>query len=1119
MVMSAFVKDIFRSIRYSLSRFFSIVAIVALGAGVYAGLAAVAPDMWDTGDDYFDTQNLMDLRLISTYGFTEEDIHAIRQEQGVLGVFATYSADVVADIGDAEYTLRLHGLPEDPTRMGDDDINMPVLLEGRWPQRQDECVLVKKAVDADYEQIGSLISVPNEDGALDNTLECFQYTVVGIVESPYYLSFTLGTTDQGNGTLYYAAYVPQDAFSAEVYTDLYVTVEGAKALSAFEEEYKSLAGQEKVRLEELADQREQIRLGEIQDQANEELEEARQEYEQARTETEEELADAAAQLEDARKQIAKGEQELAAGQREYEDGVQELSQQKAAYQQGMEEAEQKLADTEAQVTQGRQQLEQARAELENYESLFEQESANAQQQLEEEKQKLQAWSAELKELADEIAAAEQIEEQGGSVPELPAMREEYAKQSAQFVAAQKQLEQAIAQGQEELQAQREQLDAAWEEYDANAAAMEQAAQALEEGKQELEGQKAAAQAEFESAEQRLNAARRQLQSARAELEEGRKELAEGEQEYADGQAEAQKQLEDAEQQIKDAEQQIAELEAPVWYILDRDATESVVLYDGCAERMNQLKTVFPVVFFLVAALVALTTMTRMVDEERGLIGTYKALGYSNAKIGFKYLFYAAFATLLGTALGIGIGMYLLPQIIWNAYGIMFSLPEMIIDFRWGIALQAMGALLAFTLGATYLACRASLFEVPARLLQPRAPKPGKRILLERIGFLWKRLNFTAKTTARNLFLNKRRLIMTVAGVAGCTGLLVTAMGIRDSVGSILENQFEGIYQFDVMTTLEKEQMSPELEEALEDPDLFEGYLQTVNRNMNVTSADGGDTMTAYLYIPKEPERIEEFVNLRRRQDQSPIPLRDDSVIITEKLADNLDLEIGDTLRVQAVAASDAQDMELTVTNICENYVFNYIYISPQLYRQVADEEPEYTQLVIKTNPQNNDAAIEKLRSFSEELLTVTLNADIIGSVQGSIDSVNVIILVLIAFAGILAFIVLYNLTNINVGERVREIATLKVLGFRAKETNSYIFRETLVLSLLGCVLGLGLGTILYQYVVRTVEVDNMMLGRTVSFAGYLMAVVLTMLFTWIVSLFINKRIRQVDMVESLKSVD
>lgn len=1117
--MSAFFKDIFRSVRRSMSRFLSIIAITALGAGVFAGLAAAAPDMWQTGDDYFDRQNLMDLRLLSTYGFTESDIAQIRKEEGVRGVFATYSADVVANIDGTDYTLRLHGLPEDPARMSEDDMNLPVLVEGRWPEKKGECVLVKKAIEIDSEQIGDHITIANEDGALDNMLGCLEYEIVGFVESPYYLSFTLGTTDKGNGTLYYAAYVRQENFIAEVYTDVYVSIEGAKELDSFEEEYHDLIADSKARLEILADERQEIRLEEIRQEANEKLLDAKQEYADGKAEAEEQLAEAEAQLQDAREQIEKGEKELRDGQAEYDQGVLLLVGQKAEYQRKITAAEQQIVEAQQRAEQGKAQLAQAKAQLDGYETLFAEQSAAGQKQLEEERSKLETWSAQLEQLAEQIAAAEQIEAAGGNVPELPAMRQQYAEQMQQLAAAKALLEQKTQEGQKELAQRRAELDAAWEGYRGQEAVLKAGELELENGKAELERQKAEAEQGFGQAEAQLAAAKKQLESGKAEIASAKKELERGEREYADGKAEAEAQLADAERQIQDAEQQIAELAAPEWYILDRDMTESIVLFDASAERMNQLKTVFPVVFFLVAALVALTTMTRMVDEERGIIGTYKALGYSNAKIGFKYLCYAAMATILGSVLGIGLGMYFLPKIIWNAYGIVFSLPEMLITFHLGIAMQAIFALLFFTLGATYLACKASLFEVPARLLQPRAPKAGKRILLERITFLWKRLNFTAKTTARNLFLNKRRLIMTALGVAGCTALLVTAMGARDSVSTVLGDQFEDIYRFDVMATLEEQEISGELLDVLEDPQLFESYLQIMNKNMNVTNQDESYTMTAYLYVPSQPDRLSEFVDLRHRRDKAKISFGEDSVVITEKLAENLGLSPGDTLRLQSVTASDAREIELIVTDICENYVFNYVYVSPKVYERAAGKQCEFTQLVARTNPEGTQAAIQKLQELSQQVPTITLISDIIETVKGSIDSVNIIIFVLIILAGALAFIVLYNLTNINVGERVREIATLKVLGFRAGETNAYIFRETLILSMIGCILGLGLGLVLYQYVVKTVEVDILMLGRTVSLGGYLMASALTLLFTWLVSIFINRRIRQVDMVESLKSVD
>lgn len=1354
MRVKAFHKDVLRAVTHSWSRFLALFVIVALGAGFYSGLRTTAPNMRATADAYYDDTRFFDVRLVSTFGFTDDDVEAIRATEGVESVMAGYSADWLVRMGEKDVVTRLHSLPSDLSEDNEEYLNRPTLKEGRMPENPGECVVSVGGVDdATGLAIGDTVTIEDTDGSLGDTLARSEFTVVGFVESSYYLSMSLGTSTVGSGTLGRYLYVLEDDFSQEYYTDLYLSVEGSRELDTFSGAYEELVQPVLDSLEDLADVRAEIRYGEIRDEAEETLADAEQTYEEEKAKAEkelddayqelldgeqeledaeqelldgeQELEDAKRELEDARTELADGRQELLDGQAEYEDGVRQLEEGKADYEDGVrqleeakdewsdgwseyltglneyehnaslveqqkEEAYEQFADARKQIQDGQKELEEARKLLAEQKGSYEsakqflsgveqviavkeaqggggeegggeeggeggdqaiRDDADAQEFLAssgdassasggtvtalgsmtiasdaEAAQFLQylsglgtdaqAISAALGQLDDAglscfhgylegviagtsdetqkqqltalLAMVEQAQGSGGdpdpgdslTEDEIPAFLEKLAGMSEseaaqvllgldldslyllrdylesavrQYEDGKAQLAQAnwqLTEAKREYEEQKKEVDDAFAEADAQLAdakaQLDDAKQQLDDGWQEIldgEQELADAKAEIEENEQKLLDAKTEIEEGwqelldgeaeiadgeqqiaeneqklidgRADLEEGRQELDDGWQEYEDGRQEAEQELADGWQEIMDGRDELASLERPEWYVLGRGTNVGYASFEGDCDRMESLSTVFPTMFFLVAALVALTTMTRMVDEERGVIGAYKALGYGRLRIASKYLIYAAVPSVLGSLFGIVLGNQTLPRICWSAYLMMYRGPDLLVVHQPVFNTIGCVASAACTLGATAFACRSELRETPASLLQPKAPKAGKRIFLEYIRPLWKRLKFTQKVTCRNLFLYKRRLFMTIVGIAGATGLLLTGFGIKDSVSGIVEKQYSEIYLYDTIVSLKDNEVSDGAREIL-DGDSFDGWMTVMKKSTDLMAGDA--SYSGYVLVPENAEDLGTYINLRDRKTGESVEFTEGSVLVTEKLAGLLGVDVGGTITIEN---ESGRRVDFTVTGIVENYVYHYLYISPELYESEMNEpfEPsEIDAVCVETDGEAREAIAAQLQE-QEGVATAGFTEDTRASFDDLVESLNSIILVIIFCAGALAFVVLYNLTNINVTERQRELATIKVLGFRDGEVAGYIYRETSLLTILGCAVGLAFGVLMHSFVIQTVEVDMVMFGRTVEPLSFVYSALLTLLFAVIVDLVMYPKLKKIDMVESLKSVD
>lgn len=973
-------KTTLREIKQSFGRWFAIFAIVALGVGFFTGLKVTKQAMLATEYKYLKEQNMFDAYLISTLGFTREDAVQIDQTEGVAKAAGGYELDVLCSSGEEnEYVLKAHSLTE--------GINEPVLKVGRLPQKANECVIDSGFMNGE-EVLGTKIYV--SEGNLQDTkdmLKYQEYEIVGVVESPYYMNFERGTTSIGNGRVSGFFYLLEEAFDADYYTR--ILVKGDIDEKCYSDEYNDALEELKENLEQVVEERVQLRFEDIKQEALEEIADGEKELEDKKTEAEKEFKDAWQELEDARIQLEDGEQQLNDGEEEIAAAKKQLASQKSQ----LESQEQTLLEAKAQCP---------------YEFL-----------------------------------------------------PEYA-----------QIEQGLAQ--------------------------------VEAGKQQIA-----------SAERTLENSSSELESKREELESARKEYEDGLKEYEDSRAEYEQEIADAQAEIDDARQEVADLEEPDYYVLGRNTNIGYACFESDSDIVNGIANVFPVFFFLVAALVCMTTMNRMVEEQRIQIGVLKALGYSSGKIMSKYLFYSGSAASIGGIFGFFAGSVIFPTVIWTAYGMMYRMPEIVLVFDVKYAVISLLVALICSMGTTFFTCKYELAENAASLIRPKAAKNGKRIFLERIPFLWRRLKFLHKVSIRNLFRYKKRFFMMVIGIGGCTALLTTGFGIRDSIINIASEQYEEIQIFDVGVTFKEDCQGERRDTFLKD---VEGYLESAVFAMETTVDMEVDNKvkSVNLVCMDETQDIENCLSLHTvKGEKIPYP-QQGQVVITNKLSKKYDLTVGSTITLRD---EDMNTLQVKVSGICENYVYNYVFISNTTYKEQMKKDSEINTAYVNilTDMDIHEAAAEI--SDIDNVTAVSVSEDIKERFSSMMSSLNYVIILIVISAGLLAFIVLYNLTNINITERIREIATIKVLGFYPGETASYVFRENIILTAIGAAAGLILGRLLHAFVMARIDIDMVSFDVKILPLSYLFSFLLTFVFAGFVDGVMYFKLEKINMAESLKSVE
>ena len=1016
---SAMKKDFWREIKHTKSRFFSIMILVALSVAFLSGLKATAPDMKKTGDNYLDSLHLADIQVLSTLGLTEDDIDALRAQDGIENAEGEYVIDAFADSGSAEAVVKVLSLSEA-------GINDVLLREGRMPARADECVVEENMLELLDISIGDTITL-EPDGKLDDALAGEEYTVVGTIRSPVYIAVERGTSTIGSGTVKAYLYLPREAFTLDYYTAAYARVSGAAEMTAFYDEYDDYIDGVIDALEPFGDERAALRHDSLVAEATEKLDDAQRELDDAKAEADEELGKAERELSDARKKLDDG-------WRDYRDGQQELKDSRAE----LDEAYQSLQDGEQEYADGLAQYEASLRELEDRKT---------------------AAGAGMAAVTDPAA--------------LAAMQE-------QLEQAQQQLDEAKAQ----LDASRAELDAGWQTYDDG-------------------------EAQYAAGAQRLADAYRDLQ-------QGEKDYRDGLNDYEDGKAEADEKIADAQAKITDARREVADIESCEWYLFSRSYNPGYTGFGQDADRMANLASVFPIIFFLVAALVCLTTMTRMVEEQRVQIGSLKAMGYSGLAISRKYLFYGLLPSLTGGVFGLVIGYILFPKMIFTAYQIMYQMPDIELHAYADISLFSLLAAVACTTVATLWACLATLRETPASLMRPRTPKAGKRVFLEYIRPLWKRMSFTHKVTARNLFRYQKRFWMTVIGIGGCTALIIAGFGLRSSLLFTMSRQYDELFHYSGQVTLSDNVLDDErqaVEDFLAGDERIVNYVPCAASSATVTTS--GYSTTAYVEV-MEADEIGKVVDLFDYKSGEPITMGDEGVYIDQKLSELLGVSVGDTFFLDGDERGD-----VTVAGIYEHYTGHFVYMTPGYYESAlgADGEPNAYLLNFTSDDTDTcNAIFEKLLSLSG-VATTSRMRDTQDTYMHSMERVDFVVVIIILAAAALAMVVLFNLSNINITERQRELATIKLLGFYDGEVSAYVYRENIVLTVFGILMGCFMGHWLHIYLVRSTEIDLMMFGRQTEWTAYVYAAILTMLFSVAVNILAHFRMKKIDMVESLKSAE
>ena len=1141
-------KNTLRSIWRTRSRYVSILLIVALGVGFFAGVKASRPDMIRSTDIYSDRQNLMHFRLLSTWGFDREDVDALRSRTGGT-VAPSYFFDSVIDDGDHESEARLIAYSPDNT------VNKLWIKDGRLPTRPDECVVDNKSP---YEP-GTKLRLVSETAA-DNVLN-HEFTVVGRIYTAMYVSdFEHGNTTVGDGAIDHIIYVPAENFISLYYTEVYLVYGDMKEETVYTAGYDKAEAKRKAELEELSltltkerktrtltDAEEQIRAAESEIADGEtQLSDGRKKLDDAKdllddgakqlAEAEPLLAEKRAELEEAKQQLADGEAEYKTKNAEAAEAAAKLIEARREYTEGYEEytakaleAERELSKAREEISSAELQLESAKTELDNAETLY-----NTVRPIYDEAYRVYTeLEARYEEILNELAERTDIdlETDAGLIRTQLDRAGEYLRS----------LETRLNESKAELDARRA-------EYEAYVAELNEAKAQYEAGKTQADRELAVAEyklseakKEIEAGEDLLLSGQAELASARAQLDDAQQQITEGEaeltaaeQEFAEKQAEYNTGLVEYEageaEYAENAEKlaaarieldsKIAELAAltePEWFIFTRSDNGGYAEYGENAERIGNIAKVFPAFFILVAALVCITAMTRMVSEERTQIGTLKALGYSGARILGKYMFYCLSATFLGCVLGLSVGFKVFPYVIAKAYSILYQIRVLETPFIWKDALIITGISLALAALTVGLCCWKTMQPMPATLMRPEAPAAGKRVLLERVKFIWNRLSFFRKVTVRNMFRYKKRMIMTLVGIMGCTALMLCGLGLKDSISDIVDKQFGSVMRFDGMIVTEglDESGREDIRTALRKYDPDASDLAAMQKSFHVSTPSS--SRNSYLIVLEDAVNASGLFGFKNRTSGERYELKPGGALVSEKLAKQLGAGTGDNI---SVAVSDTRTSDVRVDGIIENYVYNYVYVLPETYRELSGEEPEYNTVFVQYSVRGEteeQLAAEILKS--DQVLTMTMQSAIRSMFSKMMEALNAVVFVLIFSAILLAVIVLYNLASINIAERTREIATLEVLGFRDGEVAKYIFRESIALSVIGAVLGLGLGRLLADFVIKTAEIDLVMFGREVHVLSYVLAAAMTIVFSLLVNLFMTRFVRRISMVDALKSVD
>lgn len=1010
-------KNIWRTIRGSLGRYIAIMAIVALGVGFFAGVKVTKASMVETADRYASAHNMYDFKLVSTLGFTGDEVEKVEAAHGVDEAEGSITLDFFSkDRRGNSIIVKAHSIT--------DKINTLRLTEGRLPENSRECVGDKEHFSS--EDIGREIKVTGENNR--DTRENFRYgkyRLVGLVDTPVYLNRTeRGTASIGDGSVNAYVYMPLSSFNCEYYTEMYLTAK--KQGYMYSDEYNSSIEKAKPGIREAGEKCGMDRYDEI-----------------------------------------------------------------------VSKAEKKLSDAKAELDRGRQELEEGRNELDSKKKEAYGKLRSSKKALDDAGKKLNSARTQLNSRQDELTSnletLEQAETQAAGGYEAAKAAYDAAYQSAVDRGEDPETSEDVLSALKQMEA----AEAALDTVQGNLKTVRGALEQVEAAFASLHSQEAQVEAGYREYRTGMKKAKREFAAAEARL------------------AAAEEELQAGEREITKSERKLKDLEKPELYVQTRDDNPGYESFNSNSDIVDSIAKVFPVFFFLIAALVCSTTMSRMIEEERTQIGALRAIGYSRRRIMLKYVIYSGSAAAIGCIAGFILGSKFFPLAIWLAYNMIFDFSSLEFYFSFPLAAVSLLVALLCSAGTTYLACRRQLREMPAEILRPRAPKAGKRVFLERIDFLWSRLRFLHKVAARNILRYKKRMIMMIMGIAGCTALVLAGFGIFDSVAGMADHQYEEIEKYDVTVQFEGALDDKEVEKFTDD---ISGISVMVPVERTTVTAKSPDKIRSCdMMITDKPSRLKKIINFREGSTEGPeleYPGTGEA-LINNKLAELMGVEKGDMLTVEY---DDTKMVKLKVSGIYRNYVGNYIYINTETFDKVMNKAYEPELALIKLAEGDTEKTVKDINENSS-VLGLKLNSDTRKTVDSMMVSLNYIVWLVVACAGALAFIVLFNLGNINITERTREIATIKVLGFYPAETGSYVFRENIVLIVLGIAVGLPAGFALHKFIMKQIIVDIIAFNETVEPRSYFFAAAMVICFSVFTDMILRKKLKKIHMAEALKSIE
>lgn len=1113
-----FFKNLYRDIKKSLSRFLSIVIIIAIGVAFYAGVRATSPDMKMSGDFYFSKNNLMDFKLISTLGLTKDDVREVEKQKGITKVEGSYSMDAVIEKEKRLLVLNINSLPDE------NGINNLRMIRGRRVENDKEAIVEERFLEENNLKLNDKISLKSgNDSNIEDSLKNNEFEIVGTAESPLYVSAQRQLSSVGNGHVSGFVYILSSVFKSDVYTEIYVRTKSNESENSLldNESYSNTNASIEKALKDLGILRGEIRYAGVLKTGNDKLDEAEAKLKASKKEAVDKFTQGYSKIDAARNKISEGKKELKKNE--------------AIFNEKMASGKKQIEDGKAQIKAGEAEIEAKYRDIEKGKI----EIAQGKNKLNESEKSL---NLSKQQAADNIASSvsEKVYEAKkylDSDPENPMyiaqynfLNETYEKDikdknfDSMYSALKNSNKIEAIKPYFDIEALQSSFHKAATDISAGRLQLSNTEKVLQDGEAKI----IAGRAELKVNKQKIADSEIQLNEGRqeglAKINEGKKELEEGQIEIEKNteklkleEKKANAKIQDAEAEIEENRDKLEDIKIPDWYVLGRSANVGYETYRQDSDRIDNIGKAFPLIFFLVAALVSLTTMTRMVQEKRIEIGTFKALGYSRVSIVSHYLIYSLSASLIGSLIGVAIGFRLFPPLIMNAYGSLYAIGGAVTPFNMALALQSSLIAIVFTAAAAVAATLEELREDPASLMRPKPPKSGKTILLERVTFIWKRLNFTSKVTARNIFRYKQRLFMTVIGIAACTALMITGFGLKEGIIGATERQFSSIYKYDMQGTLTKNATETEknnIKEKIKKDSNIKSVLFTYSKNGSIKMEDSR-SHDAYIVVTEDKNEFNSYINLIKKDKE--LKLDDNGVIITEKLLKLINKKVGDTILITV----DDKEVKAKISDITEHYVQHYIYMSPAYYQKLTGSRPVFNSFygLIKNTSEdyqnNTSSTLKGIKGINSIGFKNNVHVDF----NKSINSINSVVLVLIVSAGVLAFVVIFNLTNINISERRRELATIKLLGFYNNELAAYIYRENIILTIIGSITGIFMGILLNKFIITTAETDVIMFLRKISPIYFVYSVLLTVLFSVVVNLAMYNRFDKIDMIESLKSAE